>query len=122
MYAVKRNLKNPTLSHFTLPYYPADWRRMNKRRIWQAESSDLLHWTEPYPVLTPEDGEDGLDETYYGMHSFNGNPSQIFFEKVRKKTGAIAVEVIHNGEWMIKMQLSLLSRSRLIGFSNESVY
>ena len=71
MYAVKRNLKSPTLHHWTLPYYPADWRRMNKRRIWQAESSDMIHWTEPYAVLTPEDGEDGLDETYYGMHSFN---------------------------------------------------
>ena len=44
-----------------------------------------------------------------------------FFEKLRKKTGAIALEVVHNGEWMIKMQLSLLNRSRLIGFSDESV-
>ena len=67
MYAVKRNLKNPVLSHWTPVYYPLDWQKMNKRRIWQSESADFIHWGEPYPVLTPEDGLDGLDETFYGM-------------------------------------------------------
>ena len=71
MYAVKRNLKNPTVDCFTPVYYPMDWRRMNKRRIWQCESSDLTHWSEPYPVLTPQDGEDGLDETFYGLCQFS---------------------------------------------------
>ena len=67
MYAVARNLGNPVVGHFTPPYYPLDWRRMNKRRIWQAESSDFMHWTDPYTVLVPEDGEDDLDETFYGL-------------------------------------------------------
>lgn len=67
MYAVARNLNSPVVGGFTPPYYPADWRRMNKRRIWQAESADLIHWGEPYPVATPEDGFDGLDETFYGL-------------------------------------------------------
>lgn len=70
MYAIPRNLKSPTLNHWTPVYYPADWRRMNKRRIWQSESADLIHWSEPYPILTPEDGEDDLDETFYGLCQF----------------------------------------------------
>ena len=67
MHAVARNLNNPVVGHFTPPYYPLDWHRMNKRRVWQSESADLIHWREPYPILTPEDGLDDLDETFYGM-------------------------------------------------------
>ena len=72
MYAIARNLDNPELEAWTIcpPYYPLDWRRINKRRIWQTESADMIHWSEPYAVLTPEDGEDGLDETYYGFYPF----------------------------------------------------
>lgn len=70
MYAVSHNLKNPRFSHWTLPFYPADWRRMNKRRIWQSESADFIHWSEPYVILSPEDGADGLDETFYGLCQF----------------------------------------------------
>ena len=72
MYAIARNLDNPELEEWTIcpPYYPLDWRRINKRRIWQTESADMIHWSEPYAVLTPEDGEDGLDETYYGFYPF----------------------------------------------------
>ncbi len=58
MYAVKRNLKSPTLGHWTLPYYPMDWQRMNKRRVWQTESSDFIHWSDfvwlEYPGAPPE--------------------------------------------------------------------
>jgi hypothetical protein len=67
MQNVARNLANPVVGHFTPPYYPLDWSRMAKRRVFQAESADLLHWTIPYPILTPEDGQDDLDETFYGM-------------------------------------------------------
>lgn len=35
MYAVARNLENPVLNQWCPPYYPLDWRRMNKRRVWQ---------------------------------------------------------------------------------------
>jgi len=70
MYAVARNLGNPTVGHWTLPYYPSDWRRMNKRRVWQAESSDLLHWSEPYPALIPDEDEAELDECFYGLAQY----------------------------------------------------
>jgi len=65
MYAVARNLSNPVVGHWTLPYYPADWRRMNKRRVWQAESADMIHWGEPYPILVPDAQSAELDETFY---------------------------------------------------------
>jgi hypothetical protein len=67
MYAVHRNLANPVVGQFTPPYYPLDWQRMNKRRLWQAESANAVHWSEPYIVVPIEDGREGLDETFYGM-------------------------------------------------------
>lgn len=69
MYAVARNLNNPVTGTFGLPYYPLDWRRINKRRVWQTESADFIHWSEPYPILTPDE-DDNLDETYGGMCRF----------------------------------------------------
>ena len=70
--AVPVNLSNPVVEKWCIcpPYYPLDWVRANKRRVWQAESSDLMHWSEPYSILTPEDGEDNLDETFYGFCQF----------------------------------------------------
>lgn len=70
--AIPTNLNNPVLKEWSIcpPYYPLDWVRANKRRVWQAESSDLIHWSEPYSILTPEDGEDNLDETFYGFCQF----------------------------------------------------
>ena len=81
MYAIARNLDNPELEAWTIcpPYYPLDWRRINKRRIWQTESADMIHWSEPYAALTPEDGEDGLDETYYGFYPFAAGGVQMGF-------------------------------------------
>ena len=70
MYAVARNLENPTIGQWSPPYYPLDWKKVNKRRIWQAESGDLIHWTDPYAAVVPEDGEDDLDETFYGLVQF----------------------------------------------------
>ena len=70
MYAIARNLQNPTIGAWCLPHYPMDWRRMTKRRIWQAESPDLIHWTEPYPVLAAEDGLDDIDECFYGLAQY----------------------------------------------------
>ena len=70
MYAIARNLSNPTVGHWTLPYYPGDWRRMNKRRIWQTESADLIHWGEPYPILIPAEDEAELDECFYGLAQY----------------------------------------------------
>jgi len=70
--AIPVNFNNPVVEAWCIcpPYYPLDWVRGNKRRVWQSESSDLMHWSEPYSILTPEDGEDSLDETFYGFCQF----------------------------------------------------
>ncbi len=70
MYAVARNLNNPTVGHWTPPYYPSDWRRINKRRVWQAESADFIHWSEPCPALIPDEDEAKLDECFYGLAQY----------------------------------------------------
>ncbi len=70
MYAVARNLRNPVVGQWCPPVYPLDWSRTNKRRVWQSESADLIHWTDPYVALSPEDGADDLDECFYGLCQF----------------------------------------------------
>ena len=52
--------------NFVGPSEPGVWWKYNKRRIWRTESPDLLHWTQPYAILQPDD-EDNLDESYYAM-------------------------------------------------------
>lgn len=79
MYAVPRNLKSPMLNHWTHVLYPSDWQRMNKRRVWQSESSDFIHWSEPYPILIPESGQDNLDETFYGLCTLRSGSVTIGF-------------------------------------------
>ncbi len=64
------NPHNPKTNSFLPPYYPEDFAKMNKRRIFQTESSDFLHWGEPYMILCPDDEEDNLDDTFYGMIQF----------------------------------------------------
>ena len=86
MYAMARNLENPVVGHFTPPYYPLDWRRMNKRRVWQSESADFVHWTEPYAVVTSEDGEDDLDETAYGLCQYQLGSVTLGFLNVMNYT------------------------------------
>ena len=84
MYAVARNLKSPVVGHWSPPYYPLDWSRNNKRRIWQSESADFIHWGELYPVLSAEDGLDDLDETFYGLCRYPVGSINIGFLNVHR--------------------------------------
>jgi len=61
------NPKNPRTKAWSLPYYVEDPARMNKRRIFQSESEDLIGWTEPHLLLAADDEEDELDDSFYGM-------------------------------------------------------
>jgi len=60
--------RNPQAElNFVGPSEPGGaWWKQNKRRIWQTESPDMLHWTQPYPIFQPDE-LDNLDESYYGM-------------------------------------------------------
>ncbi|MFB3902003.1 MAG: hypothetical protein ACE15E_00985 [Acidobacteriota bacterium] len=82
MYAGALNLNNPRVGGFAPPYYPHDYHRRNKRRIWQSESADFIHWTEPYLVLSPQDGFDGLDHCFYGMPQFDLGDVRVGFLNV----------------------------------------
>lgn len=82
MYAGSLNLRNPRAGRFTPPYYPHDYYRRNKRRIFQSESSDFIHWTEPHLALSPEDGFDGIDHTFYGMCQFDMGDVRVGFLNV----------------------------------------
>lgn len=60
------NTRNPLSKSFFPPYYPNDPAKENRRRIFQSESSDFIHWGEPYLIMKP-DQHDNLDDTLYGM-------------------------------------------------------
>ncbi len=49
------------------PRYPHDFAKQNRRRIWQSESPDMVHWGEPYLILCPDDEADNMDDGFYGM-------------------------------------------------------
>jgi len=61
----------PVLPHFMSPYRPDDPERNNKRRIFQARSADLIHWSEPEPIVVPDDAVDNLDDNFYGMKQYD---------------------------------------------------
>lgn len=61
------DMRNPQAElNFVGPSEPGAWWQYNKRRVWQTESPDMLHWTQPYPILQPDE-LDNLDESYYSM-------------------------------------------------------
>jgi hypothetical protein len=99
MYAVARNLNNPILEEWSIcpPYYPLDWRRVNKRRVWQTESSDLVHWSEPHLLLLPEDGDDDLDETFYGFCQFAvGSVRLGFLNTLKYVSNTLQVRLLYS--------------------------
>lgn len=49
------------------PRYPHDFAKQNRRRIWQAESADMVHWSQPHLVLRADDEEDNIDDGFYAM-------------------------------------------------------
>ena len=42
----------------------------NRRRVFRAESVDLLNWTTPQPLVVPDRKWDNMDDTFYGMEQF----------------------------------------------------
>ena len=52
------------------PYAPNSFEAMNKRRIFRSVSSDLVHWSAPWPLVVPDDGVDNLDDAFYGLEQF----------------------------------------------------
>ena len=69
--------RRPRTNSFFPPNFPHDLGRMNKRRVFQSESSDLIHWSRPQCILTPDSQEDNLDDSYYGMVQFRLGEIQL---------------------------------------------
>ena len=70
MESINYDNRRPRTDSFFPPHFPHDPARMNKRRIFQSESSDLIHWSRPQCLLFPDPQEDNLDDSYYGMVQF----------------------------------------------------
>ena len=71
---------------FIHPVYPEDFSRQNKRRIFRAESSDLLHWTDLQPLVIPDDQLDNIDDAFYGMTQFRVGDAWVGFLHVLHMT------------------------------------
>ena len=79
---------------FFQPHYPRDFSRMNKRRIYQCESKDLVHWNEPTLILAPSE-DDNLDDSLYGMVQFRVGDTRIGL-----------LDVLHEVSNVIEVQLA----------------
>ena len=64
------NPRNPIGPTNPGPRYPHDFSKQNRRRIWQSESPDMVHWSEPYLLLRPDDEQDNIDDGFYGMTQY----------------------------------------------------
>ena len=70
MGSVHYDERRPRTNSFFPPTFPHDISRLNTRRVFQSVSSDMIHWTTPQCILTPDPQEDNLDDSYYGMVQF----------------------------------------------------
>ncbi len=86
--------QSPVLEQFSRPYCPDQPWRTNKRRIFQARSADLIHWSEPQPIVVPDDELDNLDDYFYGMKQYNLDGMWIGF-----------LDVFHNTDNTMDVQL-----------------
>jgi len=91
------NPKNPHSRAWSLPYYPADPAKNNKRRIWLCQSWDLLHWSEPQEVLIPDDTDDNLDESFNSLGMLRiGNVRVGFLNVLHMVDGTADVQLVHS--------------------------
>lgn len=67
MWSASRHAGNPTSQSFGPVHSPDQWYAHGRRRIWQSRSSDFAHWSEPLLIVAPDDDQDNLDDTRYGM-------------------------------------------------------
>ncbi len=116
---------SPVTDSFVGPSEPGAWWHGNKRRIFQTESSDLLHWTQPYPIFEPDE-LDNLDESFYGMCQTKIGDTHIGFVNLFREcanTMSVRVAFSHDGknwEWANNRQ-DWLNSSKMSGKEWDSV-
>ena len=68
--SVVQDMRNPTDGGWISPTYPQRFGQENKRRIYRAESADMIHWSTPVPLVVQEHESDNIDDEFYGMEQF----------------------------------------------------
>jgi len=96
--AVHHDKRRPrTPSVFFHQTYPGDPARANKRRVFQAVSNDLVHWSNPRCILTPDEDIDNLDETYYGMVQIRIGQGYLgFLNTIREVPNTLSVRLVYS--------------------------
>ena len=95
VYHDKRRPRTPSV--FFHPTYPRDAARANKRRIFQGTSTDLIHWSNPQCILTPDEDIDNLDETYYGMVQVRMGQGYLgFLNTIREVPNTLSVRLVYS--------------------------
>ena len=116
---------SPIADNFVGPSEPGAWWRGNKRRVFQTESSDLLHWSQPYPILEPDE-LDNLDESFYAMCQTKIGDTHIGFVNLfRECANTMGVRLAYsrdgkNWEWANQRQ-PWLESSKMSGNEWDSV-
>ena len=94
-------------SSFMRPFYPGDFSRENRRRVFRSQSSDFVHWTDMRPLLVPDPQWDNIDEAFYGMTQIPLGDSWIGFLHVLRMTeNTMHVELVYSrdGEHFQRVQ------------------
>ncbi len=74
---VSLNPKLPRTAAWSMPYYPGDSMRLNKRRVFRTASRDFIHWEKLELIMTSDDEEDNLDDSFYGLVSWSVGDLQL---------------------------------------------
>ena len=107
---------SPYAENFVGPSEPGAWWKGNKRRVFQTESSDLLNWSQPYPIFEPDE-LDNLDESFYGMCQTKIGDTHIAFVNLfRECQNTMSVRLAwsrdgKNWEWANQRQPWLESKN-----------
>lgn len=94
-------------SSFMRPVYPGDFSRENRRRVYRAQSTDFIHWSELHPLLAPNPRNDNIDEAFYGMTQMPFGDDWIGFLHVLQMTeNTMHVELVYSrdGEHFQRVQ------------------
>lgn len=96
--AVHHDNRRPhTPSVFFHPTYPRDAARANKRRVFQAVSNDLIHWSNPQCILSPDDDVENLDETFYGMTQIRMGQGHLgFLNTIQEVSNTLSVRLVYS--------------------------
>jgi len=78
MGTVAQNTRLPKTKSFLRPYYPGNFSKMEKRRVYQSVSNDFIRWSEPQLILNLDE-YDNLDDYLYAMNQYQIGGTRIGF-------------------------------------------